>query len=1399
MSGGFSVSGDGTQLTLASANTGLSGELSLAGGTLVLGAGNAIGSATLLFNGGTLSYADGITQDLSAQIGTGSTSMVQVDVGNNDVTWGNRTTSDIPGFVTALNNGIVKSGTGTLTLLEIQGGSGTYAGNISVQGGRLNIYADYAGGAPGNSAAITLNGTLAVAEGSWLSLGTTFDSSNRKRMTLTGSMSGGGTVEIGNPENYHPGAENKAGGGRYAISGDNSSFEGTLRLSGPASGSTAPYNGCEFSSDTSVGGASSTLQLNGRQFWIFQTLPVHSLSMAVELVAGSNSVFHPNANQIYNFSNTLSGSGTLTGLDGRNGTVQFSGNLAGCTGTLASGIDNVFLLGGENVATPGGEISMTLSGSGAFAIEYSDPVMLSGVVQGSASLQQLGQGTLTLAADNTTTGTLTVNAGCTVNIGTSATSSTWAGGSLEGTGTLVLVNGGLGSDAGAPTVMIVVDAAAGRTVSAGGTDGRYIGSITLPAGSVLSGVSGNIASENPGEQLLDLTLTSDNVGRGGAAAPKIDQGSGTLTVGAGATVSISLSPDSLVETLIAHDRDGMESYLTLTSGSLVVNNLDDIPIVPDLQSYGLRVVRAEGGSLVVSGQTQGLYYVTSDPATTDPHRVEEYPTLGLYAGVIIEQGQTLTVSLPGAPASELMAAYVNNLTGATGSSLQVGNSGGGTAELFLYNCLKKTQLQDPSTVGPDTVMAGSIHGGTGVQLVKGGCGVLEVSGGFVAEMLRLDEGELHLSGAAENRITVLTDASAGAKLGLAEGTTLRLTGDSSLSLSPVAGPGALELSGTLGLDGSASLQGVRLGLTSGGVLDIGNTADNTVSVLDGSGSVRGTGGNLRIEGGEGRFRGVLGGSGNNLLTVAATAAFTMDHVASDTSWSVTNAGTLAIDVAGDNANERLTLGALTLQNSSSTTIVLNTDIATDTALMLRELTIEDGAGVTLKSTGRLSIVLDGNSRRAIGHVEGNTLSRDIAKTPLKLDGIAAFKHVSSAWLTVENNLLLFNADINTANTYAAMADSPNALAGANLMWAVPDYVLAANPHLRALDEALFELVSRNRRDEANDLMVALSGAAATVQGLAFSADMERQLRAMRNRGACMGLAPCLEYPDLPYVNFWVNAEGNFRKLDADGSDCGYSFNNWGGTLGCSFDLDPHWSLGAAFTAMFGDLGARGRGVGVAEGDLDTYYASLLAHYTHYAWEHSLALCFGWCESSFRRNVRYDGGGYRAKGRTDGLGFGFLYELVYGISLDEEGDAVLQPLANVSYTRTGLDAYGESGSGAALHFDKQKMNAWEFGLGARLQAPVAETLANLTVLSECRALVKFPAGDRRSTAGSSFVLNPGNGASVRSAERKRIGVELGAGLCVPLDMEGGALFMDAAALLWSDTYDFNAVVGYKMKF
>lgn len=1400
MSGGFSVSGVDTQLTLASANAGLSGELSLEGGTLVTGAEDSFGTATLLFNGGTLSYAVGVTQDVSAQVGSASTSVVRIDVGSNDVTWGNRTTSDISGFVTALNNGIEKSGTGTLTLQEIQGSSGTYAGNITVQGGRLNIYADYASGAPGNSAAITLNGNLAVAEGAWLSLGTTYDSSNSKRMTLTGSMSGAGTVEIGNPENYHSGAENKAGGGRYAIGGDNSAFEGTLRLSGLASRATDLYNACEFSSDVSVGGSSSTLQLNGRQFWIFQTLPVHSLPMAVELVAGSNSVFHPNTNQVYNFSNTLSGSGTLTGLDNRSSTIQFSGNIADCTGTLASGIANLFLLGGENVASPGGEIAMTLAGSGTFAIEYSNAVTLAGAVRGTASLQQRGQGGLTLAADNTTTGSLSVNEGCTVNIGTSTTSATWAGSIISGTGTLVLVNGGFGSDVGSPTADIVVNAAVGCSVTAGGMGGSYIGSITLPAESVLSGVSGDITIGDSGTRALNLTLTAANIGSGSPASPKIIQGNGRLILNPGSVVDISLSPDTLVETLIAHDHDGIESYLTLTSGSLVADDLEGISIIPSLQNYGLRAVRVENGSLVVSGKTQGLYYVTSDPDTTDPHTVGEYPTLGFYAGVIIEQGQTLTVSLPGAPMSELSAAYVNNLTGGTGSLLQVENDNGGTAVLFLNNSLKQTELPNPPTVGADTVMAGAIHAGAGVQLVKSGSGILEVSGAFAAEMLRLDNGVLYLSGTAENRIAALTDASDGATLRLAEWTRLRLSGVSALSLSRIEGPGTLELQGSLALSATASLQGVELILPSSGVLDIGDTSNNVLSKLsDSSGTITGSGGELLVAGGNSHFSGTLNGSGSNLLTVAAKAELTMVRVTSNKAWSVTNAGTLTLDMAGESANKSLSLATLTFGDGSSAIIVLNTDVATDSALMLNELNISDSAIVTLRSTGKSFIELDGNGQRAIGHVYGDSLTRAIIQTPLRLEGIAAFKHLASAWLTVENKLLLFHAEVNSDNLYAAMANSSNALAGANLMWSVPDRVLAANPGLRALDEALYELVSQKREAEANDLMIAVSGAAATVQGLAFASDMERQLRAMRNRSICMGLKPCRDYQDLPHVNFWANAEGNFHRLDAAVSDCGYSFNNWGGTLGCYFDPDSHWSFGTAFSAMFGDLSARGLRAGSAEGDLDTYYASLIAHYAHDAWAHALVLCCAWCESTFKRNVWYEGGGYRAKGRTDGFGFGLLYELAYSIPLDEEGDTELQPLVNVSFSHTGVNAYSEEGTEAALHFGDQKMNLWEFGLGTRLQTPVAETLANRTVMSECRALVKFLAGDRRSTADSSLVLFPDNRSSVRSENKKQVGMELGAGLTVPIDMDGGMLFMEAAALLWRDTYDFNAVVGYRKKF
>lgn len=91
---------------------------------------------------------------------------------------------------------------------------------------------------------------------------------------------------------------------------------------------------------------------------------------------------------------------------------------------------------------------------------------------------------------------------------------------------------------------------------------------------------------------------------------------------------------------------------------------------------------------------------------------------------------------------------------------------------------------------------------------------------------------------------------------------------------------------------------------------------------------------------------------------------------------------------------------------------------------------------------------------------------------------------------------------------------------------------------------------------------------------------------------------------------------------------------------------------------------------------------------------------------------------------------------------------------------------------------------------------------LQKLSQRRANrhVAFPAlaGDQRSSVG--VVLADGIGLTgVESAKIGVFGIELGAGLTVPLGGQAGSIFVDASYGLYSEYSNLNASVGYRLSF
>ena len=379
-------------------------------------------------------------------------------------------------------------------------------------------------------------------------------------------------------------------------------------------------------------------------------------------------------------------------------------------------------------------------------------------------------------------------------------------------------------------------------------------------------------------------------------------------------------------------------------------------------------------------------------------------------------------------------------------------------------------------------------------------------------------------------------------------------------------------------------------------------------------------------------------------------------------------------------------------------------------------------------------------------------------------------------------------------TYVTLQVTPttrNGHAGAALLPEVyMDDELTEGGALENIVDAL-DAGKLNDRDAA-----AMAGASTTVLGQALSGDMDRQLSAIRNRatmGSCRQDAMVLddksgslEQPGRFFA--WVNAEGNRAEQNNDGSAAGYTMSSWGGTLGAGMQVNDKLTLGLALTALHGDL--KSDGPDTLDGDMGTAYLSAFARYQRGSWSHSFIGSTGAMEADFKRYAM----GCTHEGDTKGSAFGLMYELSHGMQLSN--NSLLSPVFNIAYRHTSVDAYSETGSDAALSVGEQELDTVTVALGARYAATVGQQTLNRACAFDARALVKYDLGDTKSEASVGF-LDYTTRANIESAERGALGLELGAGIAVPVGP--GSIFTDAAVELRSDYMNFNATAGYRIQF
>lgn len=517
-------------------------------------------------------------------------------------------------------------------------------------------------------------------------------------------------------------------------------------------------------------------------------------------------------------------------------------------------------------------------------------------------------------------------------------------------------------------------------------------------------------------------------------------------------------------------------------------------------------------------------------------------------------------------------------------------------------------------------------------------------------------------------------------------------------------------------------------------------------------------------------------------------------------------GTLVLD--GVAANFDLT-GATVVGADKDTTL---SGKLTNGTLSVQQSSTAQGAGLELKDS-KVQVVIGkdftkltkneldqmGGVIAKLGDVTTTGSSEVAVGTTSKgifTDSVGYDKYFDMSSARVEGGKVV--ADRNTVYYTSKLADKGTSDNGKAGLAMADEALLSANPQgasstgdLAAVLDQLDTMVATGNKAGADELGASLAGASTAVLGMAAMGDVDRQLRAIRNRTTTMGVDQSVVNADMPYFNAWINAEGDSREMGDDGTLGGYKLNSYGGTVGFDVDIEPTLTAGMALTAMYGDLDATG--TDKATGNLDSYYVSAFARYCGSAWTHTFVGTIGMGDISLDRTVN----GAQVKGETDSMSFGLMYEVGRVYAMDEDGTTCLQPVFNVTWKHTTVDAYTEKGGDVALSVDEQSLNTITFGLGARLQAVVGESMYNRTSIFECRLLAKADAGDTEGT--SKVALGSSATHEVKSNEMGAIGIEVGAGLTIPLGDEGSSIFMDASAEIRADYTDVNGTVGYRVNF
>ena len=1105
------------------------------------------------------------------------------------------------------------------------------------------------------------------------------------------------------------------------------------------------------------------------------------------------------------------------------------------TGTLTITSGTVQLGNGEGTGSWVGQIT----GAGALIVNRAggSPVLELNAANNYQGGTTLNGGTVkALGAGSLGTGNVSVNGGSVLDMNNQAIANN-----------ITITKGGLqhaGAYATAGGVTVNAEANSGD-IDLGGLSGDKVGGInTATAGTAITGLTGNLTLT--GNNSLHVGANNTTYAAAGDQKSLLqfnDTATGTVSFGGDAS-DLTLHMDIDTDILIAmRELESVGILLTdgtitgLPSSDLVAWLNQHLTFNATLESLGFGIKGVEGGSIIISGRTDQIYISSVDGST-----VTEIPALNSYAQVIVDTNLTLNFDVPAANTDKTIIRHLSSGTGSTGN-LVVNAAGDGSLDIELANDLDDSVFNGNLTVNGD-----------GADLIKTGEKTLMLNGNVnTSNAVVAREGTLALNGSANNigtltlssasadepvRVVIggtttatLADDAEGGSLQISAGGTLKTAGDSTLDqATTISGAGRLNVQegSSLTLAGEAGLFGTSVTLN--GTLSLSGTGEKSILALSGAGTLALNGNALSVTSASavnGSFSGTLDGEGSidvsgKVTQVMQTGSSTYDlgvHgggtlVLKGTSAApaldyrnvtVGASGTLRIEAIGNGAgdpNTTLNVGSVDFQSGSMTEFVYNLSAADpfgSAMLTADSITIGNGAGFTLANmTGNTGLGtydnLDGvvlmTADAIDGMAEGESMS-------VGTSGLFAVYYKDATMVREGNNIVL-NATVQQDNIFKPAVNSHNSGAGSELLWGARNN-LDATSQLGQVMNAISTMVTGSNPDlaGASRALAAVAGSTVNALGTAQKDALRDQMGWIRNRTTLMGVNPAYVNDDLPYFHMWMEGTGSYAKLDTRGDESGYQLTTWGGTVGMDVDLSDHFTMGAAFTANYGDLTASA--ADSADGHLDSYYANLFGRYQSKRWAHTLILTGGWNDAKLNRTVNYGEGSYRTQGNTNGWGFGAMYELTYDVYLNEDKSSILQPLANASVVTTRMDGYTETGAGnAGLNVGKQEWTTGTVALGGRWMGLIGSNIFGREALAEFRVNAAQDMGDRRGEANVALLGNPGFTQRVRGAKVGMTALQIGAGLSVPVGTQG-TIFVDGNADFRDGANSVNGSIGYRYDF